>query len=326
MSINLMADVFNADLQDIEFEYNGRPLKVTAPVLTSTLLAMADSANEDGKGSYNGIARLTKKTKLAERSVVNAIQAAKSVSLLTYDGVSVRGTSEYTLNVDMLRKMAFKDSKKASASGAETSPASAPGAERPLHQVQNPSAPGADDPSFIHPSSVQGAVPARPSRKKGDILDGMQHYAEEEAKREAETGVKAELMDRFNAYPPECRFTLMWLQDCYQWPASLIPVRSKNKKRNAEFAYWVESLRSINALLVGVTDKNQVLSAAAKKLEDVTVSSPASMVKTVGWAVGQYSKRQATQTQRNQKQAEPTPYERALLRRQQRQSQNVPTA
>ncbi len=159
-----------------------------------------------------------------------------------------------------------------------------------------------------------------------DVIAWEQNKAKMAAQREAETGLKAELLDRFNAYPAECRFTLMWLQDFYQWPASLIPVRGKNKKRNAEYGFWLEGLRSINSLLGGVTDKNAVLSAAAKKLEDVTVSSPASMVKTVGWAVGQHNKRQVAQTQRNQKQAEPTAYERALLRRQQRQGQNVPTA
>ncbi len=169
-----------------------------------------------------------------------------------------------------------------------------------------------------------GTTPAR--QPKMDVIAWEQNKAAMAARREAETGIKAALLDRFNAFPSECRFTLMWLQDCYQWPASSIPVQSKNKKRNAEYAFWVDSLRRINALLVGVTDKNQVLSAAAKKLEDVTVSSPASLVKTVGWAVGQYSKRQQAQEQRNQKQAEPTAYERALLRRQQRQSQNVPTA
>lgn len=171
--------------------------------------------------------------------------------------------------------------------------------------------------------SGAGSAPA-PRERKMDVIAWEQNKAAMAAKREEETGIKAALLDRFNEYPAECRFTLMWLQDCYQWPASSIPVRSKSKKRNAEYAYWVESLRNINNLLAGVTDKHAVLSAAARKLEDVTVSGPASLVKTVAWAVGQHVKRQQAQQARQQERTL-TPFQEAM-RRERAAAQSQPGA
>ena len=63
MSVRLMSKVFEADLQDVVIlAKNGKPTKVSAAALNSCLLALADHANDEGRGAYPSLSRLERKS------------------------------------------------------------------------------------------------------------------------------------------------------------------------------------------------------------------------------------------------------------------------
>lgn len=96
-------------IMSLVFEYNMPNLKTdsgeTVPDSTAkfVLLALADHCNDDGEGAYPSISRLCNKTSLSRGTVCNAVNALRNNGYTTYEGVSNRGTSNYTVSIDKLK-------------------------------------------------------------------------------------------------------------------------------------------------------------------------------------------------------------------------------
>jgi Helix-turn-helix domain len=148
MSINVMALVFKAKIDNIQL--GGKA--VTAPLLKLILLALADHANDDGDGAYPSLSTLEKKTALTHKSVLNSLEALKQQGLIIRAGISRRGTTNYSINVPMLRSLVFQSDAPlfAGKPGALPETSSEPG---PAASVSGSKAgePGTPEPSlFVH--------------------------------------------------------------------------------------------------------------------------------------------------------------------------------
>lgn len=148
MSIRVMSLVFEAQLPDVLIQDQNRT--VTGPLLKLTLLALADHANDEGEGAYPSLTRLELKTALGRQSVVNALTALKQAGLIIRNGISKRGTVDYTLSLTALQALVHQVDSRV--------PASPPGGLALVHQVDSPSPPGGLEPSFNRPLTVHGSV------------------------------------------------------------------------------------------------------------------------------------------------------------------------
>jgi hypothetical protein len=117
-----MTAVYAAHFQDITFEHNGKQRTIIAPNVKSVCLAMADNANDEGEGSYAGIATLSDKTELSENTVVAALKALKSAEIAYFVGISKLGTNNYTLNKALIEKMATWERRKGKAPKGRVTP------------------------------------------------------------------------------------------------------------------------------------------------------------------------------------------------------------
>lgn len=103
MSVKLMSSVFEAEIPDIEYTYNGETKVCKASTCKFVLLAIADHANDEGESSYPGLTRLETKTCLSRQGVLNAISALSHGGYLTVDPSSSKyGTNTYQVNVKQL--------------------------------------------------------------------------------------------------------------------------------------------------------------------------------------------------------------------------------
>jgi len=103
MSLTLMSRVFYTDFPVLRAHAgNGRKYAVSPSSANSVLLAMADNADDFGDHSYNSMETLALKTSLKLRSIPRIIRALQQNQYCTYKGVSIYGTSEYSLNLDKL--------------------------------------------------------------------------------------------------------------------------------------------------------------------------------------------------------------------------------
>ena len=101
MSIGIMSLVFKANIGDLTI---GKK-KVTAPILKFILVALADHCNDEGDGAYPSLTTLEHKTALSHQSVLNALEALKTQGFIIRAGISKRGTTNYSLNVPMLKSL-----------------------------------------------------------------------------------------------------------------------------------------------------------------------------------------------------------------------------
>jgi hypothetical protein len=79
----------------------GKP--VSGAVCKLVLLALADYASDDGRNIYPSINTLTRRTLLARRSVINALNALKTAGVVSVDERGSQfGTNEYVISVEQL--------------------------------------------------------------------------------------------------------------------------------------------------------------------------------------------------------------------------------
>lgn len=102
MSIDIMSLIFKAKIENIKLD-DGRT--VSEPVLKFILVALADHCNDDGESAYPSLSTLETKTGFTHRTVLNALEALKKQGLIIYAGVSRRGTSNYSINVEMIKTL-----------------------------------------------------------------------------------------------------------------------------------------------------------------------------------------------------------------------------
>jgi hypothetical protein len=126
MSVTVMSRVFWTDLSELNATHrNGKGYSVSASTAKLILLAMADSADDFGENSFNSIDTLAQKTSLKRRSVPRVIRAMEANGYCKYRGLSVYGTSNYSINLKKLGYAPERRSKvgrpKTSDSGSKTS-------------------------------------------------------------------------------------------------------------------------------------------------------------------------------------------------------------
>jgi DnaD/phage-associated family protein len=101
MSIRLMSAAFSADLPDVEIETGKESIPGTHTVKASTskfvLLALADHANDEGRGAYPSLDTLAHKTSMSRRTVQRAIDALKILGIIKLVGISEYGTDNYSI-------------------------------------------------------------------------------------------------------------------------------------------------------------------------------------------------------------------------------------
>ena len=110
MSVRLMSLVYDAYFGTQEIPTgNGLKLTVSGSTLKAVCLALADHANDDGKGAYPSLARLMKKTEFSKPAVIHALTALKQLGVISYAGESEYGTSNYTIHGKRLQEMVLEE-------------------------------------------------------------------------------------------------------------------------------------------------------------------------------------------------------------------------
>ena len=104
MSIRVMADIYGCRVGNLAHKDG----VVTAPTVKNVLLALADHADDWGEGCYPSLTLLMLKTELSRPSIINALAALVESKWISYKGVSSRGTSNYTINLSMVKEYAYK--------------------------------------------------------------------------------------------------------------------------------------------------------------------------------------------------------------------------
>lgn len=156
MSVKLMNMVFEAKIENAKVGEK----TVTAPLLKLVMLALADHCNDDGDGAYPSLTMLEKKTALTRKSVINSLDALKQQGAIFRVGISKRGTTNYSLNIPMLKSLVFQTEIPLFASEPGTPPeqsASEPGT--PTEQFASEpgscaSEPGSPEPSLTKESTT----------------------------------------------------------------------------------------------------------------------------------------------------------------------------
>jgi hypothetical protein len=149
MSVRTMSLVFEYDMPELKTD-DGK----TVPDSTAkfVLLALADHCNDEGEGAYPGVKRICKKTSMSTQTVCNALNALRHNEYTNLEGKSKANTNNYTLNLDKLQRLELQP------------------IESPDSSHQNPPILATEvKPSFNHE--------IKPSRKKGDLVDGILFFA-----------------------------------------------------------------------------------------------------------------------------------------------------
>jgi hypothetical protein len=98
MSVRLMSAAFSANLPDVEIKQSGDDVHtVKASTSKFVLLALADHANDEGRGAYPSLETLAKKTSMTRRTVQRAIDALIQLRIIKCVGVSEYGTDNYSI-------------------------------------------------------------------------------------------------------------------------------------------------------------------------------------------------------------------------------------
>lgn len=102
MSVRIMSMVFQGNMPELKTD-DGKTVSDSSAKFV--LLALADSANDEGEGSYNGVVKLCQKTNLSKPTVCNALNALRTNGFIALIGRSKWNTNNYTLSIDMIDKV-----------------------------------------------------------------------------------------------------------------------------------------------------------------------------------------------------------------------------
>lgn len=94
-----MSMVFALDLDDLTTD-EGKT--VSASTCKFILLSLADHANGDGENAYPSVTLLEKKTSLSRQTVISALNALRKAGYISQEGISRRGTNNYSIALDAL--------------------------------------------------------------------------------------------------------------------------------------------------------------------------------------------------------------------------------
>lgn len=99
MSIKIMSAIFATKPRDLK-DAGGNVTKASTVKLV--LLALADHADEGGKGAYPSLTRVEGKTGLNRRTIINALDALKHNGIISLVGRSKHNTNNYTILMQAL--------------------------------------------------------------------------------------------------------------------------------------------------------------------------------------------------------------------------------
>jgi len=99
MSVSIMSSVFAGNFPDVEIQLGNDTHTVKASTLKFVLLALADHANDEGKGAYPSLDKLATKTSMSRRTVQRALDALAQLEIIRCVGVSEYGTDNYSIFV-----------------------------------------------------------------------------------------------------------------------------------------------------------------------------------------------------------------------------------
>jgi hypothetical protein len=210
MSVKLMSMTYDAAFPDVELE--GHTVK--ASTAKSVCLALADHANEDGKGAYPSIQTLCDKTEYERRTVQRALDALIKQNIIKLAGVSEYRTDNYTLSPATLSVMKRN---RGGDSGAEYGISGQnegdSGAEK--------SVPESPESSINHPNN-HGVVKEKANKTVDAILEQANQASKRLTypKRESLPDPIRELIDEFvrtSGIKPMARETMSWLQAAQDW-------------------------------------------------------------------------------------------------------------
>ena len=102
MSVKVMGLIWDAQIPDLPVNSRER---VSAARAKLVLLALADHARDDGTGAYPSAAVLARKTGIPERRVYATLRALKKAGFIIPRGKSFRGTVEYDIDLEALRRL-----------------------------------------------------------------------------------------------------------------------------------------------------------------------------------------------------------------------------
>jgi len=175
MSVHLMSVAFSANLPDTEIPVSGENHTVKASTLKFVLLALADHANDEGRGAYPSIDTLAKKTSMSRRTVQRALDALIQLQIIKCVGTSEYGTDNYSI----FEAAIYRGDSGTKAVGGVT-----------LGQEGGDSGAVKSVPESPE-SSLKPSINQR-NQKKLDLVDGLMFYSEQ-AKARGEDAVEGVL-------------------------------------------------------------------------------------------------------------------------------------
>lgn len=298
MSVTLMSLVYAAHFRDIEYIHQGtkktgesysKTIRVLAPNVKSVCLALADHANDEGEGAYPSITKIESKTELSRVTVIACIKAMREEkhNILTYVGISKRGTCNYTINKEKIIEMASwerQKREKSSSKAALLGKATLPEVVKPLDHDSKAAIPesSVNHPQTTHLGAAAPAQPVKP-KKRGDMMDGILFY-----QRLAEDK-QTQLADRVNAYPPDVQDVLLWFVDVYGLLPSAIPAKPTRGSKGGDYALWINELREINNVLEGFGHKG--IEATRHPCANLSVSHPGAIMWCLPAEIGKLAQR-----------------------------------
>lgn len=236
MSIKLMSAIFETEFTDLKIGADADRV-VKASTAKIVMLAIADHANDEGKGSHPGLTRLERKTGLSRQGVIDAIKALKYNGIIhVLDEMSEYGTNEYVINTECFPCL-------------EGSQATL--LVKPLDQSSHlTSTSQATLPVLVKPldSNHTGTSKLRekPPRKKGDLLDGILAFTRPDLSEEEQACAAFErafgIERPWNWYPPKDE--RLWSD----FRAKLLEIWREDKNAFEGFAAWTRAPYSRGAV------------------------------------------------------------------------------
>lgn len=281
MSVRLMAMIYETRFGDMDYETDQKKYTITGSTLKSVALALADHANDDGKGAYPSITRLELKTEFSRPTIIRSLAAMQQRGIIKYSGISDRGTNDYTFNINKITEMCKASDLEVVKPLHQGSEATSPEVVKPLHQDSEATSP---KPSFNHPlnhplincASAKKTAEAPRTRaiKKGDgvdmLLDFMKKPGEKDLSYFPEDVVP--VLEKFLALFP-------------------VDVPRMPPNRRGAYAQWINECRllAVACAEVGLNAIDLVYTDCSS----LTISHPGALINMVKAQVGKMRVRQA---------------------------------
>jgi hypothetical protein len=149
-----MAAVFASNLPDVTLQNGeGGTHTIKAGTHKFVLIALADHANDEGRGAYPSIAKLENKTNLCRRTVQRSLDALAQLGIIKLVGKSEYGTDDYTIDKSKLTTIYGGDSGSQSHRGGDSGSSKPDPESRTSDSGSQKLDPESPESSFNHPKT-----------------------------------------------------------------------------------------------------------------------------------------------------------------------------